>query len=82
MGWSNITNVTEIMRFIFIGNLTGLPGISFPVGYDQGGLPIGMQAMAKHWHEHLLLRIAWVAEQNFERQLPDLHFRSLPTTTG
>ncbi len=77
VGWSNITNVTEIMRFIIAGNLTGLPAISFPVGYDQTGLPIGMQAMANHWNEALLLRLAWVAEQNFERQLPGLHYRHL-----
>lgn len=76
-GWSNINSVTEIMRYVFLGNLTGNPAISFPVGYDPGGLPIGMQAMAKHWNEHVLLRLSWVAEQNFQRRLPGTFFRSL-----
>jgi Asp-tRNA(Asn)/Glu-tRNA(Gln) amidotransferase A subunit family amidase len=76
-GWSNINSVTEIMRYVFLGNLTGNPAISFPAGYDSKGLPIGMQAMTKHWNEQALLRISWVAEQNFERKLPSTFFRSL-----
>ena len=51
------------MRYAFPANLTGLPAISFPVGYDPAGLPIGMQAMGRHWEEATLLRIARAAEQ-------------------
>jgi aspartyl-tRNA(Asn)/glutamyl-tRNA(Gln) amidotransferase subunit A len=39
-------------------NLAGIPGISFPVGFDSQGLPIGMQLKAAHLHEPLLLRSA------------------------
>ena len=57
-GWSDLGAVTELMRFAMPGNLTGLPAIAFPVGYDERGLPTGMQAMGRPWEEHLLLRIA------------------------
>ncbi len=55
-GWSDFGTVTELMRFIFPPNLTGLPAISFPDGYNEIGLPIGMQAIGRPWDEHVLLR--------------------------
>lgn len=75
-GWSNINDVTEVMRHIFIANLTGHPAITFPVGYSRENLPIGMQLMARHWDEALLLRSSWVAEQHFQRRRPATFFRS------
>ncbi|MBM3154977.1 MAG: amidase [Chloroflexi bacterium] len=75
--WSDLSSTTEVMRFAFPGNLTGLPAISFPSGYDEKGLPIGMQAMGRHWEEHLLLRIAYAAEQVMERKKPAMHFKIL-----
>ena len=77
VGWSNLSVVTELMRFVVPGNLIGLPAISFPVGYDANGLPIGMQAMGRHWEEHLLLRVAYAAEQVVERKRPFLHYSIL-----
>ncbi len=69
-GWSDLGTDTEMMRYAFVGNLTGLPAISFPAGYDERGLPVGMQAMGRHWEEALLLRVANVAEQNLTRRKP------------
>jgi len=69
-GWSDLGTDTEMMRFVFPGNLTGLPAISFPAGYDGRGLPIGMQAMGRHWEENLLLRIAYTAERAMQRRTP------------
>lgn len=73
-GWSDLGTDTEMMRFVFVGNLTGLPAIAFPVGYGSNGLPIGMQAMGRHWEEHLLLRVAYNAELRFSRKLPRTYY--------
>ena len=73
-GRSDLSVVTEMMRFAFPGNFTGLPAISFPAGYTQSGLPVGMQAIGGYWQEHTLLRIAFAAEQALERRLPPLHY--------
>jgi Asp-tRNA(Asn)/Glu-tRNA(Gln) amidotransferase A subunit family amidase len=74
-GWSDLGTDTEMMRYIFPGNLAGLPAISFPVGYNQQGLPVGLHAMGRHWEEHLLLRVAYFAEQTFDRQAPGKYDR-------
>jgi Asp-tRNA(Asn)/Glu-tRNA(Gln) amidotransferase A subunit family amidase len=76
-GNSDLTTTTEIMRFVTAGNMTGLPAISFPVGYTKGGLPIGMQAMGRAWEENLLLRLAVNAEQAIERKEPQVHYKVL-----
>jgi Asp-tRNA(Asn)/Glu-tRNA(Gln) amidotransferase A subunit family amidase len=73
-GWSDLTRTTETMRYVFPGNLAGLPAISFPAGYDGIGLPIGMQAMGRWWEEDLLLRIAFNAEKLVERRKPVMFF--------
>ncbi len=62
------------MRYVFPGNLAGLPALSFPVGYDAAGLPIGMQAMGRHWEEATLLRIGYVAELRVSRRRPGAYF--------
>jgi Asp-tRNA(Asn)/Glu-tRNA(Gln) amidotransferase A subunit family amidase len=73
-GWSDLSLDTEMMRFIIPGNLLGLPAISFPSGYDSRGMPIGMQAIGRHWEESVLLRTAYNAEQIVERKLPKMYF--------
>jgi len=69
-GESNLSVTTEIMRFAFPSNFTGHPAISFPAGYDAGGLPIGLQAIGRPWGERMLLRIAAAAERIVERKAP------------
>jgi Asp-tRNA(Asn)/Glu-tRNA(Gln) amidotransferase A subunit family amidase len=76
-GNSDLSTTTEIMRFVTASNLTGLPAISFPVGYTASGLPIGMQAMGRAWEESLLLRLAVNAEQAIERKEPQVHYKVL-----
>jgi aspartyl-tRNA(Asn)/glutamyl-tRNA(Gln) amidotransferase subunit A len=73
-GWSDLGMVTEMMRFIFPGNLVGLPAIAFPAGYTSDGMPVGVQAIGRHWEENLLLRIAYAAEQRTERRQPGAFF--------
>jgi Asp-tRNA(Asn)/Glu-tRNA(Gln) amidotransferase A subunit family amidase len=69
-GESDLSTTTEIMRFAFPSNFTGHPAISFPAGYDAGGLPVGLQAIGRPWGERMLLRIAAAAEQIVERKAP------------
>lgn len=69
-GWSDLSTVTELMRYVYPGNFAGLPAISFPAGYDGRGLPVGMQAMGSWWQEAKLLRIARAAEGLVERRRP------------
>jgi len=76
-GWSDLSVTTEKMRYVFPANLVGLPAISFPAGYDESGLPIGMQAMGRWWEEHILLRVAHVAELAIERRPPQVSFPTL-----
>ncbi len=44
-------------------NLAGLPALSLPCGFDEGGLPIGMQAIGNVLQEQLLLEVAHAYEQ-------------------
>jgi Asp-tRNA(Asn)/Glu-tRNA(Gln) amidotransferase A subunit family amidase len=80
-GESDLATLTEIMRFVTPANLTGLPAISFPVGYDDAGLPIGMQAIGHAWQEHTLLRLALSAERAVEHKSPRMDYRVLPEQT-
>jgi Asp-tRNA(Asn)/Glu-tRNA(Gln) amidotransferase A subunit family amidase len=73
-GESDLTTLTEIMRFAVPGNMTGLPAISFPAGYTDSGLPVGMQAMGRAWDEATLLRLARAAETIVERKGPKVIF--------
>lgn len=54
-------------------NLAGLPGISIPCGF-AGGLPVGMQIIAKPFAEATLLKAAYAFEQatDFHLRKPDL----------
>lgn len=45
-------------------NLVGIPGISIPCGFDQQGLPIGLQLLGPHLSEAQLLQTA----RAFERE--------------
>jgi len=76
-GDSDLSVTVEIMRFVTAGNLTGLPAISFPVGYTTKGLPIGMQAIGSPWQENVLLRLAVNAERVVERKEPRVYFKVL-----
>jgi amidase len=50
------------VAFTYAFNLSGHPAISLPCHQDQG-LPIGVQLVAAHGHEDLLLRVSAELEQ-------------------
>ncbi|MFB3053233.1 MAG: amidase, partial [Dehalococcoidia bacterium] len=47
-----------LTRFTGPFNLTGLPAISIPCGFTNGGLPIGLQLVGRWWDEATVLRAA------------------------
>ena len=60
--------------FTISANLAGIPGMSVPCGFSKQGLPIGLQLMAKHFNEAMLLKVAYNFEQatEFHKKKPDL----------
>lgn len=59
--------------FTLPANLAGVPGISFPVGFDAAGLPVGMQLMGPHFREDVLLRAAHAYQRitDWHTRVPD-----------
>ena len=60
--------------FTIPANLAGLPGISIPCGFSSGGLPVGLQIMAKPFDEETIFRVAYTFEQStdFHKRKPAL----------
>jgi aspartyl-tRNA(Asn)/glutamyl-tRNA(Gln) amidotransferase subunit A len=60
--------------FTLPANLAGIPGLALPVGYDQIGLPVGMQLMGPAFSEGLLFRTghAYQLETAWHQQKPEL----------
>ncbi|MBW2448192.1 MAG: amidase [Deltaproteobacteria bacterium] len=48
----------DIVPFTQPFNITGQPGISLPLHWNEGGLPIGVQLVAGFGREDLLIRVA------------------------
>jgi aspartyl-tRNA(Asn)/glutamyl-tRNA(Gln) amidotransferase subunit A len=50
-------------RYAFLGNLTGLPAVSAPVGGDRDGMPVGLQLIGVAWDEACVLQAAAALER-------------------
>lgn len=74
---ASMATLTDLMRFCFPANLAGLPALTLPSGYSDEDLPTGVQLMAAHWQEHLLLRVGRALENHMERRQPRVHYRIL-----
>jgi Asp-tRNA(Asn)/Glu-tRNA(Gln) amidotransferase A subunit family amidase len=48
-------------------NLLGTPGVVVPVGKSPGGLPIGVQILARPWQEELAISVAAALEDEVGR---------------
>jgi len=60
--------------FTIPANLAGVPGLAFPVGFDDSGLPIGMQMMGPHFKESTLFRTAasYQAGTDWHKRMPGM----------
>jgi aspartyl-tRNA(Asn)/glutamyl-tRNA(Gln) amidotransferase subunit A len=56
--------------FTLPGSLAGLPGMSIPVGFGEGGMPVGLQLLGNYFQEGRLLNAA----HRFQ-QATDFHLR-------
>ncbi|MFN3417152.1 MAG: Asp-tRNA(Asn)/Glu-tRNA(Gln) amidotransferase subunit GatA [Caldimonas sp.] len=65
--------VQEYLADIFTlpASLAGLPGMSVPAGFGEGGLPVGLQLIGNYWKEGELLRAAHAFQQ-----ATDFHLRT------
>lgn len=76
-GEGNLMTTTQMMRYMGIGNFTGVPGMTLPVGYDDQGLPIALQIMSSWWNEHTMLRVAHAAEGFVTKKKPQVYYSLL-----
>lgn len=69
-----VERARQLTRFTGLFNLSGLPAISIPCGFDTQKLPIGLQIIAPHWGEARLLRAVWAYQQatTWHKQTPVL----------
>ena len=60
--------------FTLPASLAGLPGMSVPAGFGEGGLPVGLQLIGRPFDEGTLLHTAHALQQatDFHRQEPVL----------
>ena len=58
--------------FTLPASLAGLPGMSIPVGFGEGGMPVGMQLMGNYLQEAKLLNVAhqFQLATDFHKALP------------
>ncbi|MXZ30698.1 MAG: amidase [Acidimicrobiia bacterium] len=66
-----------VMGFTVPQNLTGLPTVALPVGFDADGLPVGMQFTAGRGREDTAVRVAGAVERMLASEAP-----RLPVTPG
>ncbi len=58
--------LSAFWRLTYPYNLTGLPAISVPCGFDRDGLPIGLQIAGRPFDESTVLRVAHAYERAHE----------------
>ena len=66
--------LSAIMQFTGVPSLTGLPSLNVPCGFDQDGLPVGMQIIGRPFDEAFLFRIgaAFQSATDFHKRAPKL----------
>ena len=65
-GHDAVEQANRLTRFTSPFNLTGLPAISVPCGFNKDGLPIGLQIVSGAWREASVLRVARAYESQVD----------------
>ena len=60
---------------------TGQPAITVPMGYSSGGLPLGLQLLARPFDEHKLFQYAYAYEQATRHRRPPPAFGRLQSAS-
>ncbi|XP_033626678.1 fatty acid amide hydrolase-like [Asterias rubens] len=76
-GFSDTSMTADIIRHVFLANLTGIPAMTVPVGYSMEGLPISLQIMGAWWKESTILQVGRFAEKCLEKRKPDVFYELL-----
>ncbi len=58
-----VMEVVASVSFTAFGNVAGLPAVSLPLHWSEGGLPVGAQLVAGPWQEANLIALAAQLEQ-------------------
>lgn len=72
-GMTDTSEIASACRYAFLGNLTGLPAGTAPVGADTKGLPLGLQIMADAWDEATVLQVLAQLERTGVARVPKPH---------
>ena len=72
--WQGNDPIKDYLADIFTlpGSLAGLPGMSVPVGFGEGGMPVGLQLLGNYFKEGQLLHTAHALQQatDWHQQAP------------
>jgi len=65
--------LSAIMQFTGIASLTGLPSLNVPCGFDNDGLPVGMQIIGQPFAEAQLFGVGHAFQKvtDFHHRVPD-----------
>jgi aspartyl-tRNA(Asn)/glutamyl-tRNA(Gln) amidotransferase subunit A len=66
-GW--FKTIREITRFTYPWSFAGLPALSVPCGFDEAGLPLGLQLTAPWFEEATVLRLGHAYQQATDHHL-------------
>ncbi|XP_030499650.2 fatty acid amide hydrolase [Cannabis sativa] len=61
-GELDYVNGAALVRYSIAGNFLGYPAVTIPVGYDESGMPIGLQFIGRPWCEATLIHIAFAMQ--------------------
>jgi aspartyl-tRNA(Asn)/glutamyl-tRNA(Gln) amidotransferase subunit A len=57
------TALSAFLHHCFLGNVAGIPALSFPCGFSSENLPIGFQVYGRPFDESRLFRVAHAYQQ-------------------